>query len=45
AGGSGKIQISFSATGRTGRQNKSVMIYSNDPERPVQRITLTGFIR
>ena len=44
-GGSGKIQVVFSASGRTGRQNKSVMVYSNDPERPVQRITLTGFIR
>lgn len=45
AGGTGKILLTFSAAGRTGRQNKSVMVYSNDPERPVQRITLTGTIR
>lgn len=45
AGGTGKLQLTFSAAGRSGRQNKSVMVYSNDPERPVQRITLTGTIR
>jgi len=44
AGGIGKLTLNFSAGERTGRQNKSVLIYSNDPLNPVQRITLTTLI-
>ncbi len=36
------IKISLNTTGRTGPQNKSVTIYSTDPQNPVQRITFTA---
>lgn len=36
------IKISLDTKGRTGPQNKSVTIYSNDPQNPVQRITFTA---
>ena len=40
-----KIRISFLPKGRPGIQNKSIAIYSNDPRNPVQRITLSGYVR
>jgi hypothetical protein len=43
-GGSGKINIKFKPGGRTGRQIKSVVIYSNDPQHPVQKITVNGLV-
>lgn len=43
-GSSVKIKIRFSSAGRIGRQIKSVMIYSNDPLHPVQKITLNGLV-
>ncbi len=36
------VKISMNTQGRTGPQNKSVTIYSNDPQNPVQRITFTA---
>ena len=44
AGGNGRIKIKFTPGGRTGRQIKSVVIYSNDPQHPVQKITLNGLV-
>jgi len=35
------VKISLNTEGRVGPQNKSVTIYSNDPQNPVQRITFT----
>jgi hypothetical protein len=35
------IKITLDTKGRTGPQNKSVTIYSTDPQNPVQRITFT----
>ena len=35
------MKISLDTKGRTGPQNKSVTIYSTDPQNPVQRITFT----
>jgi hypothetical protein len=43
-GGSGKINIKFKPGGRTGRQIKSVVIYSNDPQHPVQKISVNGLV-
>lgn len=43
-GNSGKIRIRFNPAGRPGRQIKSLMIYSNDPQHPMQRITLNGLV-
>lgn len=43
-GAIGKLTLNFSSGERTGRQNKSLLIYSNDPLNPVQRITLTTLI-
>jgi Protein of unknown function (DUF1573) len=44
-GQSATIKISFSPKGRPGIQNKSIAVYSNDPRNPVQRITLSGYVR
>lgn len=35
------LKITLDTQGRTGPQNKSVTIYSTDPQNPVQRITLS----
>ena len=43
-GNSGKINIRFNPASRPGRQIKSVVIYSNDPQHPVQKITLNGLV-
>jgi hypothetical protein len=40
-----KVKISFAPKGRPGIQNKSIAVYSNDPQNPVQRITLSGNVR
>ena len=44
-GKSVKLSLKLIPGSRTGRQNKSVLIYSNDPVHPVQRITITGIVR
>ena len=36
------VKISLNTTGRTGPQNKSITIYSTDPQNPVQRVTFTA---
>jgi len=36
------IKMTLDTKGRTGPQNKSVTIYSTDPQNPVQRITFTA---
>ena len=36
------MKIALDTQGRTGPQNKSVTIYSTDPQNPVQRITFTA---
>ncbi len=36
------IKISLNTQGRSGPQNKSITIYSTDPQNPVQRITFTA---
>jgi hypothetical protein len=38
------MKITLDTKGRTGPQNKSVTIYSTDPQNPVQRITFTTAI-
>ena len=44
AGAEAKIKIQFITQGRKDTQQKSLTIYSNDPQNPVQRITLMAFI-
>jgi len=39
-----KLSLVFNPQGRVGQQNKSVTIYSTDPQNPVQRIIITGYI-
>ncbi len=39
-----KLIITFSPKGRVGQQNKSITIYSTDPQNPVQRLIVTGYI-
>lgn len=43
-GNTGKIKIRFNPAGRPGRQIKSIVIYSNDPQHPVQKIMLNGLV-
>lgn len=43
-GESGVINIIFNPEDRRGLQNKSVTIYSNDPQNPVQRIVFTATV-
>lgn len=44
SGESAIIKVSFNPQDRKGTQTKSVTVYSNDPQNPVQRITLTGVV-
>ncbi len=39
-GESGKIEVEFDATGRKGTQQKSIVIFSNDPATPTQRLVV-----
>jgi hypothetical protein len=43
-GESSTIKITFDPQDRLGTQQKSVTVYSNDPQTPVQRITFTAYI-
>jgi hypothetical protein len=43
-GESGKISISFNPQDRKGTQTKAITVYSNDPQNPVQRITLSAYV-
>lgn len=43
-GATGKINITFNPGDRLNTQQKSVMIYSNDPTEPVQRILFNAYI-
>ena len=40
-----EMQVVFNTTGRRGNQMKSVTIYSNDPKKPVQRVTLKASVQ
>ena len=44
AGATTTIKISFNPQDRKGTQQKSVTIYSSDPQNPVQRITLVAYV-
>lgn len=43
-GESATIRIFFKPEGRSGTQQKSVTVYSNDPVHPIQRITLSAYV-
>jgi hypothetical protein len=43
-GETGSINISFNPQARKGTQTKAVTVYSNDPQNPVQRITLSAYV-
>jgi len=43
-GESSSIKIQFNPMDRKGTQQKSVTVYSNDPQNPVQRVTFTAYI-
>jgi hypothetical protein len=40
----GKLFITFNPKGRVGQQNKSITVYSTDPQNPVQRVVISGYI-
>ena len=44
AGAEAKLKIMFNTQGRKDTQQKSLTIYSNDPQSPVQRITIMVYI-
>ena len=39
-GESGKISVEFNSTGRRGNQQKSIVVFSNDPSAPTQRLII-----
>ncbi|MBL0744532.1 DUF1573 domain-containing protein [Chryseolinea lacunae] len=43
-GESSTIRIAFNPLERKGTQQKSVTVYSNDPQNPVQRITFSAYV-
>ncbi len=43
-GKSTEMTVVFNTTNRKGNQQKSVVIYSNDPKKPTQRVTLKAYI-
>jgi hypothetical protein len=43
-GESGSIRIKFNPEDRSGSHTKMVTIYSNDPQGPVQRVTLSAYV-
>lgn len=40
-----KISVSLDTSGMSGLQNKSVRVYSNDPENPIVTLTLNGTVQ
>lgn len=44
AGGELKLKITLTVPDRTGPLQKALTIYSNDPQKPVQRITVIGLV-
>jgi hypothetical protein len=43
-GESGTISVTFSPQDRSGTQTKAVTVYSNDPQNPVTRITISAYV-
>ncbi len=43
-GGSATIKITFNPEERKGTQQKSILVYSNDPKNPVQRIIFSAYV-
>jgi hypothetical protein len=41
-GGEGTLKVSFNSSGRSGSQNKSITLVSNDPENPRLMVRLSG---
>lgn len=44
-GKSALLAMRFSPNGRTGAQFKSILIYTNDPYEPIQRVTLSAAVK
>lgn len=44
-GESTTLEVTFNSIRRRGNQQKSVTIYSNDPRRPVQRVTIKAYVK
>lgn len=40
-----ELEVTFNSTGRRGNQQKSITIYSNDPIKPVQRLTIMAKVK
>lgn len=38
---SGEIRVNFNTQGRSGHQEKTIIVYSNDPEAPQKNLTIT----
>ncbi len=43
-GKSVELKVTFNSTGRKGNQTKTVTIYSNDPTKPIQKVTIKAKI-
>lgn len=38
------LEISFNPMGRNGKQNKTIVIYSNDPRHSMLRLSIQGYV-
>jgi hypothetical protein len=38
---SGEVRVNFNTQGRSGHQEKTIIVYSNDPETPMKNLTIT----
>jgi hypothetical protein len=43
-GESTNLKVSFNSAGRQGKQNKTIRVYSNDPQNPEMVLTFTGVV-
>jgi len=43
-GGSTEMEVIFNSTGRRGNQQKSITIFSDDPRKSMQRVTIKGIV-
>ena len=43
-GGTGELRVTFDAAGQSGRLRKTLSVMSNDPERPIVRLTIRAVV-
>ncbi len=44
-GETGELKVTFYTKGRQGKQSKTIYVHSNDPDEPVVKLKITGFVK